>query len=218
MAHFAIYERCEIKAGNISVEAAAKLLKSALSKYYDEDDITISAKGLVVKGNLIASFERAITKATVHLSIEDRILSYRVDGKASLGFWAWVWFLLGFCTGFFFIWFLWDLVEYIISRDRPKRYFEEAFKALAFNVGTPSRSSKQSETRSTGRERPSVPLLAPTLIIKEVFILREGNKFGPYSIDQLRGYIASGNVHLEDLAWYEGAPTWIPVSQVPGFR
>ncbi len=214
MAHFAIYERCEIKSGAISVEAAAKILKAALSKYYDEDDIKIGPKGVIVKGNLKALFERAITKATVHLSIEDSVLSYRVDGNASLGFWAWIWFLLGFCTGFFFIWFLWDVVEYIVSRDRPKRYFEEAFKALAFKVGTTSAPSEKKAAKAI----PPVPLLAAKPVIKEIFILRDGSKFGPYSIDQLRGYIASGNAHLEDLAWYEGAPTWIPVSQVPGFR
>ena len=76
-----------------------------------------------------------ITKAEAKVKITGNQLVYRVNGESSLGGWPWVWFFLGFFTGFFFFWFAWDLVEFLINRDRPKRYFEEAFKSVRFEIG-----------------------------------------------------------------------------------
>lgn len=48
------------------------------------------------------------------------------------------------------------------------------------------------------------------------YILRNGEKFGPYTLAALQGYVASGNIVLTDLACSEGMDTWVPVSQVLG--
>jgi hypothetical protein len=135
MANFEVYGKCEIKKNGVTVDMIAQLFKTSLAKYYNDGNITITPTGITVKGNLKSIWERAITKAEAKIKIEGNQLTYRVDGYSSLGGWPWVWFILGFFTGFFFIWFLWDLVEYIITRDRPKRYFEEAFKSVQFEIG-----------------------------------------------------------------------------------
>ena len=45
-------------------------------------------------------------------------------------------------------------------------------------------------------------------------ISRAGEQFGPYSEADLRGYIGSGQVLPDDLAWTEGMADWLPVSQI----
>jgi GYF domain 2 len=45
-------------------------------------------------------------------------------------------------------------------------------------------------------------------------ISRDGEQFGPYSPEDLRTYINSGNVLQTDLVWKEGMANWLPVSQV----
>jgi hypothetical protein len=47
-------------------------------------------------------------------------------------------------------------------------------------------------------------------------ISRNGQQFGPYSLDELKRYFAEGRVALTDLAWSAGMPAWVPVSQLPG--
>ena len=47
-------------------------------------------------------------------------------------------------------------------------------------------------------------------------IHRAGQQYGPYTVEQLRQFIASGNILLSDLAWAEGMPAWAPVSQILG--
>ena len=49
----------------------------------------------------------------------------------------------------------------------------------------------------------------------KVFIYRSGKTFGPYSIDQLNGYLREGKVLRSDLACHDGKE-WIKLSDVPG--
>ncbi|MFO0041626.1 MAG: DUF4339 domain-containing protein, partial [Pseudomonadota bacterium] len=50
----------------------------------------------------------------------------------------------------------------------------------------------------------------------QIHINRDGQNFGPYTLDEARQYLASGNLIETDLAWFEGAANWMPLSQVPG--
>ena len=52
----------------------------------------------------------------------------------------------------------------------------------------------------------------------QIHINRDGQNYGPYSLDEARQYLASGNLIETDLAWFEGAANWMPLSQVPGIR
>jgi GYF domain 2 len=44
-------------------------------------------------------------------------------------------------------------------------------------------------------------------------VYKNGQQCGPYSIDQIRTYLSSGEFQLDDLAWYQNA--WVPLSSIP---
>ena len=50
----------------------------------------------------------------------------------------------------------------------------------------------------------------------QIYVGREGNQQGPYSLEQIQQYLAQGRLQLTDSAWYEGLDQWIPLSEVPG--
>lgn len=43
-----------------------------------------------------------------------------------------------------------------------------------------------------------------------------GNDMGPYSVQDIQNFFASGNVTHETLVWTEGMPEWLPAGQIPG--
>ncbi|WP_035349448.1 DUF4339 domain-containing protein [Edaphobacter aggregans] len=45
-------------------------------------------------------------------------------------------------------------------------------------------------------------------------IAREGQTYGPYTLEDLQRYVASGNVLLTDLAKSDDSPDWVPVAQI----
>ena len=47
-------------------------------------------------------------------------------------------------------------------------------------------------------------------------VSRNGQTYGPYTLEDLRRYVASGNVLPTDLAKSEDMPDWLPVSQILG--
>ena len=49
-----------------------------------------------------------------------------------------------------------------------------------------------------------------------IHFLRDGQQFGPYSLEEINAFLADGSLLPSDQAWYEGAPEWIPLTEVPG--
>jgi hypothetical protein len=47
-------------------------------------------------------------------------------------------------------------------------------------------------------------------------VTRNGQMYGPYTLEDLQRYVASGNVLLTDLAKSEEMPDWVPVTQILG--
>ena len=47
-----------------------------------------------------------------------------------------------------------------------------------------------------------------------IHIKRKDQVFGPYSVEEARGYLASGRLALSDFAQVDGK--WIPLASVPG--
>src|SRR6266851_5413868 len=47
-------------------------------------------------------------------------------------------------------------------------------------------------------------------------VSRNGQTYGPYTLEDLQRYVASGNVLLTDLAKSEEMPDWLPVAQILG--
>ena len=50
----------------------------------------------------------------------------------------------------------------------------------------------------------------------QIFINRNGQKHGPYSLSDVNAYLNSGQLLPTDLAWFEGRDNWFPLAQVPG--
>lgn len=50
-----------------------------------------------------------------------------------------------------------------------------------------------------------------------IYITRNGERYGPYSLTEAQEQVRSGSLALSDLAWQEGLPHWIPLNQIPGF-
>jgi hypothetical protein len=50
----------------------------------------------------------------------------------------------------------------------------------------------------------------------QIFIHRDEEDFGPYTVEEAQHYIASGQLLREDYSWYEGAPDWMPLEEIPG--
>lgn len=50
----------------------------------------------------------------------------------------------------------------------------------------------------------------------QIHIHREGQDFGPYTLEQVNQYLVEGSIVPTDMAWYDGAPDWIPLPKVPG--
>ncbi len=48
------------------------------------------------------------------------------------------------------------------------------------------------------------------------YISRGGQQYGPYALADLQNMLAQGQVAANDLAWGEGMPEWLPLSQVLG--
>ena len=52
----------------------------------------------------------------------------------------------------------------------------------------------------------------------EVFLLKEGQRFGPYSPDEVKGHLDAGTFTESDLAFFEGCEGWVSITLVPGVR
>ena len=49
-----------------------------------------------------------------------------------------------------------------------------------------------------------------------IHVMRDGQQFGPYTLEDVNAYLAQGTLLATDQAWYEGAPDWMLLTQVPG--
>ena len=50
----------------------------------------------------------------------------------------------------------------------------------------------------------------------QIHIDRQGERFGPYSLDEVNQYLAAGNVLPTDLGWHDGMADWVPVTEIGG--
>lgn len=49
-----------------------------------------------------------------------------------------------------------------------------------------------------------------------LMLARDGRQYGPYSLEQVNAMVASGRAGLDDLAWLEGSPEWVPLRAIDG--
>ena len=45
----------------------------------------------------------------------------------------------------------------------------------------------------------------------QLLVHHNGEQLGPFTPEEARGLVQRGHVALEDLAWHEGLPTWVPL-------
>ena len=48
----------------------------------------------------------------------------------------------------------------------------------------------------------------------QIYIQRNGEDFGPYSLEEMNRYLAEGSMSPRDRAWHEGIEGWIPLAEV----
>jgi len=54
--------------------------------------------------------------------------------------------------------------------------------------------------------------------IMAIYITKNGQQLGPYSVIEAQNLVRSGTVVDTDLAWQDGLANWVPLNQLPGFR
>jgi uncharacterized RDD family membrane protein YckC len=50
----------------------------------------------------------------------------------------------------------------------------------------------------------------------QIYIKRNGQRFGPYSLEEINRLLAAGTVNPSELAWHEAAPGWKPLFSIAG--
>lgn len=49
-----------------------------------------------------------------------------------------------------------------------------------------------------------------------ILLARDGQQYGPYSLDQVNSMLIAGKAAASDLAWVEGTPSWVALATVDG--
>jgi uncharacterized RDD family membrane protein YckC len=50
----------------------------------------------------------------------------------------------------------------------------------------------------------------------QIYLARNNEQAGPYSLEQVNAMLANTQIVLTDLAWHEGMPAWLPLGQLTG--
>lgn len=51
---------------------------------------------------------------------------------------------------------------------------------------------------------------------QQIHIDRGGKRYGPYSLEELNSHLKTASFLPTDIAWHEGMPKWVPISQILG--
>jgi hypothetical protein len=130
MAYLNVYRRIN---GEHDLMAVKNYVRDQIGQFWKVDLSTIDItknESFSFHCNLSDIVEHAMTRATVIIKSEPAAIILKAEGKVSLGKLPWLWFFLGFGTGFFFALFLFDLVLYLFSKNKPKEYFEDIFNSV----------------------------------------------------------------------------------------
>ena len=52
----------------------------------------------------------------------------------------------------------------------------------------------------------------------QIHIDRSGQRFGPYTLEEVNSYLVAGNVLPTDLGWHDGMGDWVPVREIAGVK
>jgi hypothetical protein len=51
----------------------------------------------------------------------------------------------------------------------------------------------------------------------QIHVNKDGQQYGPFTLEQLQQYVQQGNFTPQDHAFFEGCQEWVTIAQVPGF-
>lgn len=52
--------------------------------------------------------------------------------------------------------------------------------------------------------------------VAKIYIYKNGQSQGPYTINQIKSWVSSGHLQMDDPIWDGGASNWMPLSSLPG--
>jgi hypothetical protein len=108
-----------------------------------------------------------------------------------------------------------------MGRSKKRDYFLERISSMLtpqnsgptpYAASSPTMTATPNPTHSVTTPPNPPEMNSPDMI----YITRGGQQHGPYSSEQTRAMLASGELSVSDQAWYEGASGWMPLNQVPG--
>lgn len=62
----------------------------------------------------------------------------------------------------------------------------------------------------------SVASASTRTISSQLYVTRDGKEFGPYSLDDVQGYLETGFLKSSDLGWCDGMEDWKPLNTIEG--
>ena len=51
----------------------------------------------------------------------------------------------------------------------------------------------------------------------EIYLHQDGERTGPFTLEDVQGWLEGGQLTVSDAAWFEGCEDWVTVQDVPGF-
>jgi len=73
-------------------------------------------------------------------------------------------------------------------------------------------------TEATGEEPSPADTPEEAAEALQVYLSKDGNQYGPHTIEELQALLDDGQLVAEDMAFYEGREDWVTVAEVPGLR
>lgn len=91
----------------------------------------------------------------------------------------------------------------------PQGFAEPMASGSAASFATPL--EQQSQTFSAANQD-STPEESPPIAFSSIYVMKDGKRFGPMSMEQLSGLITKGQISEADQFWAEGMEQWQPVA------
>jgi hypothetical protein len=72
------------------------------------------------------------------------------------------------------------------------------------------------QIRTRSKELDHLAASRQVIPVNSIYVHRNGQQYGPYKLDQVKAWLVSRNLLLNDLVCYEGSSEWIQLSSIPG--
>ena len=106
-------------------------------------------------------------------------------------------------------------IEAAVREYDAKIEFIKIPEAKTYRQSVAMRSSTNGNGANHSMGRPTAVALPPATAAEEIYVFSNNEKYGPFTTDQIRGYVTGGNFNAEtSLFWKEGLADWVPLSQL----